>query len=146
MLMLSVSQDNIRFELANVLFNLAALYSQLAVHSNRSTSDGLKTACAYFCSAAGVVSHLKTVVLPDMRTSVPEDMDASSLESVEYLMLAQAQECFWQKAVKDGLKDASIAKLAASVSDFYSTAGDWGIKSDSISSEWIHHMLSLIHI
>lgn len=140
-----VSQDNLRFELANVLFNLAAMYSQLAMSSNRSTSDGLKAACNYFCLSAGVVSHIKTVIIPDMRTSPPEDMDAMTLESIEQLMLAQAQECFWQKAVKDGLKDASIAKLAAKVSDFYSEAGDWGIKSDSVSSEWIHHMNAKHH-
>lgn len=141
----AVSQDNLRFELANILFNLAAMYSQLAMASNRSTGEGLKTACNYFCFAAGVLSHLKNTVIPDMRTAPPEDMDAMTLESLEYLMLAQAQECFWQKAVKDGLKDASIAKLAVKVSDLYSDAGDWGIKSDAISSEWIHHMNAKHH-
>lgn len=145
LLTVAVSQDNLRFELVNVLFNLAAMYSQLALASNRSTPEGLKAACNYFAQAAGVISHIKTVSLPDMRTDPPEDMDNMTLESVEHLMLAQAQECFWQKAVKDGLKDASIAKLAAKVSDFYGTAGDWGVKSDAISSEWIHHMNAKHH-
>ncbi|KAG8624567.1 hypothetical protein KVT40_007634 [Elsinoe batatas] len=140
-----VSQDNLRFELVNILFNLAAMYSQLALASNRSTGDGLKAACNYLSLAAGVISHIKTVCIPDMRTTLPEDMDEPTLESVEHLMLAEAQECFWQKAVKDGLKDASIAKLAAKVSDFYSQAGDWGVKSDAISSEWIHHMNAKHH-
>ncbi|KAF2150531.1 pH-response regulator protein-like protein palA/RIM20 [Myriangium duriaei CBS 260.36] len=140
-----VSQDNLRFDLVNILFNLAAMYSQLALSSNRSTADGLKVACNNFSLAAGVISHIKTVCMPDMRTTPPEDMDNMTLESVEHLMLAQAQECFWQKAVKDGLKDASIAKLAAKVSDFYSQAGDWGVKSDAISSEWIHHMNAKHH-
>lgn len=63
-----------------------------------------------------------------------------TLESLEQLMLAQAQECFWQKAVKDGLKDAIIAKLAAKVSDFYSDAYGFGQRSNSIESEWLHHM------
>ena len=121
------------------------MYSQLALSSNRSTSDGLKVACNYFCLAAGVLSHLKTNIIPEMRCDPPEDMDANTLESLEFLMLAQAQECFWQKAVKDGLKDASIAKLAAKVSDLYSDAGDWAVKSDAISSEWIHHMNAKHH-
>jgi len=125
--------------LANVLFNLAAMYSQLALASNRSTTDGLKNASNYFCSAAGVISHLKQNVIPELRTNPPEDMDTMTLEALENLMLAQAQECFWQKAVKDGLKDASISKLAARVSDLYSDAGDWALKSNSISSEWIHY-------
>lgn len=139
------SEDNLRFELANIVFNIASMYSQLAMSSNRSTSDGLKSASNYFCLAAGTISYLKTDIVPEMRADAPEDMEPAALECLEHLMLAQAQECFWQKAVKDGLKDASIAKLAAKVSDFYSEAGDWGIKSDSISSEWIHHMNAKHH-
>ncbi|WPH01903.1 Hypothetical protein R9X50_00475700 [Acrodontium crateriforme] len=134
------TENNIRFELANVLFNLAAMYSQLALASNRATGDGLKGAAANFCFAAGVINHLKTNVIPELRSAPPEDMDTLTLESLEALMLAQAQECYWQKAVKDGLKDASIAKLAAKVSDLYNEARDWALKSDSIRSEWIHHM------
>lgn len=140
-----VAQDNLRFELANILFNLAAMYSQLAMASNRTTSDGLKVACNYFCFAAGVISYLKTDIVPDMRSTPPDDMDNATLESLEHLLLAQAQECFWQKAVKDGLKDASIAKLAAKVSDLYSDAGDFGVKSDAISAEWMHHMNAKHH-
>lgn len=119
--------------------------SQLALSSNRATTDGLKAAASNFCFAAGVISYLKTDIIPELRSSPPEDMDTLTLESLEALMLAQAQECFWQKAVKDGLKDASIAKLAAKVSDLYSEAGDWALKSDSVSSEWIHHMNAKHH-
>ncbi|TVY88699.1 pH-response regulator protein [Lachnellula willkommii] len=141
-----ISENNLKFEQANVLFNLAALYSQLAMSSNRSTTEGLKLASNYFCLAAGVLSHLRTEVHLELRdTTPPEDMDDSTLESLEYLMLAQAQECFWQKAVMDGYKDASIAKLAAKVSDFYGAAGDWGVKSEAVSSEWIHHTTAKHH-
>ena len=70
-----VSQNNLRFELANILFNLAALYSQLAYALNRTTADGLRQACNYSCQAAGVLSHLRNDILPDLRTSPPEDMD-----------------------------------------------------------------------
>jgi programmed cell death 6-interacting protein len=139
------TENNIRFELANVLFNLAAMYSQLALSSNRATTEGLKGAASNFCFAAGVISHLKTTIVPELRNTPPEDMDTLTLESLEALMLAQAQECFWQKAVKDGLKDASIAKLAAKVSDLYNEAGDWALKSESIRSEWIHHINAKHH-
>lgn len=83
--------------------------------------------------------------MPELRSTPAEDMDVATLESLQQLLLAQAQECFWQKAVMDGYKDASIAKLAARVSDLYSSAGDWGIKSEAISSEWIHHMTAKHH-
>ena len=139
------TENNLRFELVNVLFNLAAMYSQLALSSNRATTDGLKNAANNFCFAAGVINHLQKNIIPDLRTTPPEDMDDSTLQSLEYLMLAQAQELFWQKAVRDGLKDASIAKLAAKVSDLYSDAGDWALKSDSVSSEWIHHINAKHH-
>lgn len=115
------------------------------MHANRSSTEGLKIACNYFCLAAGVLAHIKTEILPEMRSVPPEDMDDSTLECLEYLMLAQAQECFWQKAVVDGLRDSIIAKLAAKVSDFYGAAGDWGVKSEAVSSEWIHHMTAKHH-
>ncbi|KKA25614.1 pH signal transduction protein PalA [Rasamsonia emersonii CBS 393.64] len=133
-------RNNLRFEIANILFNLAALYSQLAYSLNRTTSDGLKQACNYFCQGAGVLAHLRKDIIPDLRSCPPEDMDEMTLQSLEELLLAQAQECFWQKAVKDGLKDASIARLAAKVCDFYASAGDYAVKSNAISTDWIHHM------
>lgn len=144
-LVFTVSENNLRFELANILFNLAALYSQLAYSLNRTTTDGLKQACNYFSQGAGVISHLRKDILPDLRASPPEDMDEMTLQSLEELLLAQAQECFWQKAVKDGLKDASIARLAAKVSDFYADASDFAVKSNAISTEWIHHMSAKHH-
>ncbi|CRG85458.1 pH-response regulator protein palA/RIM20 [Talaromyces islandicus] len=140
-----ISENNLRFELANILFNLAALYSQLAYSLNRTTTDGLKQACNYFSQGAGVISHLRKDILPDLRASPPEDMDEMTLQSLEELLLAQAQECFWQKAVKDGLKDASIARLAAKVSDFYADASDFAVKSNAVSTEWIHHMSAKHH-
>jgi programmed cell death 6-interacting protein len=140
-----VVENNIRFELANVLFNLAALYSQLAASLNRSTDEGLKGASRYFCSAAGVLDHLKTDIIPDMRTAPPEDMDPMTLDSLQLLMLAQAQECSWLVAVRNGYKDVSISRLAAKVSDFYDEAAGFGTRSDTISTDWIHHMSAKHH-
>ncbi|RMZ81035.1 hypothetical protein DV738_g2460, partial [Chaetothyriales sp. CBS 135597] len=141
----AVLQNNLRYELANILFNLAALYSQLAYHGNRSTPEGLKQAAQYGIAAAGTLSFLRTTILPDMRVTPPEDMDGPTLESLEQMCLAQAQECFWLKAVKDGMKDGTIARLAVKVSDYYYTAGNWAIKSNAISTEWIHHFTAKHH-
>ncbi|KAL2177359.1 BRO1-like domain-containing protein [Thermothelomyces heterothallicus CBS 202.75] len=139
-------QNNLKYELMNILFNLAALYSQLAVASNRSNTEGLKTAASYFSQAAGVLNHMKTEILPELRMpNPPDDMDEATLESLIQLFLAQSQECFWQKAVMDGYKDASIAKLAARVSDLYNLAGDAAMRSEAISSAWIHHMSAKHH-
>lgn len=140
-----VSQNNLRFELANVVFNLAALYSQLVSSLNRTNADGLREAANYFSRGAGAIAHLRDDIIPEMRSSPPEDMDNMTLDCLEQLFLAQAQECYWAKAVMDGLRDASIAKLAAQLSDYYSTASDFAVKSDAISSEWIHHMTAKHH-
>lgn len=130
----------------NILYNLASLYSQLALNTPRGNTAGLKTAANYFSLAAGILSHIKSSILPELRMSdPPEDMDAHTLESLTQLMLAQSQECFWQKAVMDGYKDASIAKLASYVSDLYNLAGEAAIKSDAVSSAWIHHMTAKHH-
>ncbi|EFY96207.2 pH-response regulator protein palA/RIM20 [Metarhizium robertsii ARSEF 23] len=139
-------RNNIKYELLNVLYNLAALYSQLAVNTSRGTAEGIKTAANQFSLAAGVLSHMKKEVVPLLRMyDPPEDMDEHTLESLMQLFLAQSQECFWQKAVVDGYKDASIAKLAARVSDLYNLAGEAAMKSEAISSAWIHHMTAKHH-
>ncbi|KAI2634109.1 BRO1-domain-containing protein [Hypomontagnella submonticulosa] len=140
-----IVHNNLKFELANILYNLAALYSQLAIASNRSSTDGLKTAASYFSLSAGVLTHLKNEVIPELRTTPPEDMEEHTLGSLIQLQLAQAQECYWQKAVMDGYKDASIAKLAAKVSDLYNEAGEAAMRSEAISSSWIHHMSAKHH-
>lgn len=89
---------------------------------------------------------MKKSVLPELRLpNPPEDMDEATLEALTQLFLAQSQECFWQKAVVDGYKDASIAKLAARVSDLYNLAGEAAMKSEAISSPWIHHMSAKHH-
>lgn len=142
---LLAASSRLRFEYANVLFNLAALYSQLGAFTNRTTSEGLRIASNYFCLSAGVISYLRVDVISFLNSLVPEDMDEMSLENIERILLAQAQECFWQKAVKDKLKNISIAKLAAMASDYYAQAGDYGVKSDSITSEWIHHAIAKHH-
>ncbi|EWZ89268.1 pH-response regulator protein palA/rim20 [Fusarium oxysporum] len=139
-------RNNLKYELMNILYNLASLYSQLAINTPRGNTEGLKSAANYFSLAAGVLSHMQKEILPELRMSdPPEDMDHDTLESLIQLLLAQSQECFWQKAVMDGYKDASIAKLAARVSDLYNFAGEAAMKSEAISSAWIHHMSAKHH-
>ncbi|KAI1817645.1 pH-response regulator protein palA/RIM20 [Poronia punctata] len=140
-----IVHNNLQFERANIIYNLGAIYSQLAISSNRSDTEGLKTAASYFNQAAGVLKYLKDEVIPELRTTPPDDMDEATLESLIQLQLAQSQECYWQKAVMDGYKDASIAKLAAKVSDLYNLAGEASMRSEAVSSSWIHHMSAKHH-
>ncbi|EXJ64629.1 hypothetical protein A1O7_00966 [Cladophialophora yegresii CBS 114405] len=138
-------QNNLRFELANILFNLGALYSQLAFGTNRTSIDGLKSAAEYSMGAAGTFAFIRTEILPDMRSSPPEDMDEITLESLQQLCLAQAQESFWQIAIKKNMSDGTVAKLAAKVSDYYIFAADSARRSRAVSTEWIHHFQAKHH-
>ena len=142
-----IVQNNLKFERANVLYNLAALYGQLASGTSHADAEGLKTAASYYGQAAGVLGYLRDTVIADadMASCVPEDMDAATLDCLEQLMLAQAQECFWMRAVSERYKDATIAKLAARLSDLYDAAGEAAMKSDAISRAWIHHVSAKHH-
>lgn len=110
------------------MFNLAALYSQLALKEDRLHPDGIKRANALYQviilsafhrpifaqtrrgtpkNAAGTLSHLISSALQPLVQSLDEntrvdDLNEPFLRSLEYLMLAQAQECTWQRAVIGG--------------------------------------------
>ncbi|XP_065667183.1 programmed cell death 6-interacting protein [Hydra vulgaris] len=105
-----------------VLFNMAALLSQLASIQNLSTDDGLKTAAKYYQQSAGLFSYLKDNVFPALHTLPTPDFSISCLTALVSIMLAQAQDCFYQKASSDKMKDAVVAKIAMQTSDFYQDA------------------------
>ncbi|KAG2367812.1 BRO1-domain-containing protein [Suillus spraguei] len=147
---LPVTMRSIAFERASVLFNIAALYSQLAASEDRSSQDGLKRATAYYQNAAGVFAFLTESALPKLGPFVdsentPSDLTEHFVRSLEWLMLAQSQECVWQRAVADHYKNSLIAKLAAKVSSLYN-ASLLSIRlaavdtRDALPSNWIPHL------
>ncbi|KAJ3916204.1 ALIX V-shaped domain binding to HIV-domain-containing protein [Lentinula edodes] len=98
-----VTMRSLMFERAAVVFNLGSLYSQLAASVDRSNVDGIKRAAAFFQNASGVFSYLQTSILPHFsippdQEHPPLDLSQSFVHALEILNLAQAQECFWQKA------------------------------------------------
>lgn len=115
-----ITLKNLAFERCGVLFNLAALYSQLAASEDRSKMDGIKRAtanyqvrrvpCDFFSTiyhgyqyAAGTISFLRSSAIPKLVFSpddeeIPLDLSDAFLQGLEWLMLAQAQECSWQMA------------------------------------------------
>ncbi|KAG5647384.1 hypothetical protein DXG03_000454 [Asterophora parasitica] len=138
-----VTLNNLVFERCGVLFNLASLYSQLAAAEERSTMDGIKRATANYQYAAGVLSFLKASGLPKLVYSpddeeIPRDLSDAFASALEFLMLAQAQECSWQMAklststprepataltsVAGQYKNGLIAKVAARAASLYQLA------------------------
>jgi programmed cell death 6-interacting protein len=100
-----VAIPNLIFERACVLFNVAAMYASLGAAESRTDAEGIKRALAYFQSAAGCFEHLSNVVLPllklpaEYKDPCSPEFSKPSLQAFVNLFLAQAQECFWQKAV-----------------------------------------------
>ncbi|KAI0331883.1 BRO1-domain-containing protein [Cubamyces sp. BRFM 1775] len=150
---LPFSLNNLIYERACVLFNLAALYSQLGGAEDRSKPEGLKQAIKFYqagSSAAGTLGYLHDSVLPQLQTSLgqedpPPELTGLFIKSLEFLMLAQAQECVWQRAVMDNYKNGLIAKLAAKVASFYESAHEHVRSSSSsvkraIPSHWMAHL------
>ncbi|KAI6038820.1 BRO1-like domain-containing protein [Pisolithus marmoratus] len=145
-----VTLPSLAFERASVLFNLAALYSQLAAAEDRSNQEGLKRASAYYQNAAGTLSYLTSSALPKLRfpadaEEIPTDLTEPFVTSLENLMLAQAQECAWQRAVADHYKNGLIAKLAAGVASLYTSSLDTirsapSTISSSLPSTWVTHL------
>ena len=96
-----ITQANLLFERLSVLYDVAAMYSQLATGQSRTTADSLKRACQYFQLAAGTFDALakQTGELRLPPGVVVDDFAEATIQTLKFLMLAQAQECFWQKAV-----------------------------------------------
>lgn len=126
-------------EVMNVVFQLGAVYCQLAVKESRHTDDGLKQLCNYFQLAAGTWQYLEgqTESNPE---AAPREFDKETLLCLQNLMLAQAQELIWQKALSNNLKDTVVAKLSLGLSEIYNQAYQAGSKSPQIILEWLNHM------
>ncbi|ODV75903.1 Rim20p [Cyberlindnera jadinii NRRL Y-1542] len=128
------------FERLNVLYNIASLYTHMALEQDRKNDEGLKKACLYFQYAA---SHFALIVkLSEKETSVtlPLDMQKDTIETLKFLSLAQAQEVFWQKATADKVKDSLVARLAMQVSDFYNETLQSANRGEGFRTEWISHI------
>ncbi|XP_056134738.1 rhophilin-2 [Lampris incognitus] len=115
-----VCQQNLSLEKASILFNMAALYTQIGTRSDRQTQAGLQEAVSSFQKAAGILSQLK-----ETYTHTPSyDMSPAMLSMLIRMMLAQAQECLFEKTVLPGIRNnflslLKMAQEAAKVAETY---------------------------
>ncbi|XP_007543204.1 rhophilin-2 isoform X1 [Poecilia formosa] len=115
-----VCQQNLSLEKASMVFNMAALYSQIGTRSDRQTIVGLQEAISSFQRAAGMLSHLKATF-----THIPSyDMSPAMVSMLIQLMIAQAQECLFEKIALPGVQNQftsliKMAQEAAKVSEIY---------------------------
>lgn len=100
-------------EIILVGFQLASYYSILAIKESDKDEEGLKKAGIYFQYSAGYMDHIKT--LSGNGIGIFED----EIEGVKFLMLAQSQEMYVNKAFSDNLPSSVLLKLSIQISDFY---------------------------
>ena len=105
-----------------MLFNIAALQTQIAEVQNHDSDEGLKTSAKYFQSASGIFGYLKDVVLSHIQQDPTPDMNPDTLNALSALMVAQAQETIYRKCASDKMKDAMVAKVVHQCSDLYADA------------------------
>lgn len=111
-------QSSLHLEKAAVLFNLGAVHSRVALAADRASGTGIKVACGSFQAAAGAFAFLKDNV--SVRAVVGSggatvDVSAECAGMLERLMLAQAQECFFEKVIMDSKPPGLCSKIAMQV-------------------------------
>lgn len=132
---MSLTLSSLAYEKICVLFNIAALQSSLAAMQNLNDDDGLKMAAKLFQLSAGIFFYLKSAVPAAISQEPTLDLSSDVLCALNSLMLAQAQEIFVFKAIKDSMKDLVIAKLCCQCEDMYSETLKM-MQKDSIRSLW----------
>jgi programmed cell death 6-interacting protein len=122
------------YEKVCVLFNIAALQSSVAASQCFDSDDGLKTAAKLFQQSAGIFSHLKSAA-PALGQEPTPDLSPDTLHVLSIMMLAQAQEICLVKAIKDGMKDQIVAKLACQNDEMYADVLK-AMQKDGLRSLW----------
>lgn len=119
----SLIMQSLAYERVCVLFNLAASYSDVAataLNEDVHNEHALQLAAKYFQIASGILFALKSEAPAALgQRSTQTDLNPSILDILHYVMLAQAQEAIFVKAVQNNMSDASLSKLASQCSDYY---------------------------
>lgn len=92
-----------------MLFNIAAIWSQIGAKQDRRTEAGLKEAIDAFQKAAGVFKFIKDNFI----NSPSADLTPEVMEMLMAIMLAQAQVCIWEELILGGIKDNLSDKIVA---------------------------------
>ena len=88
------------FERGAILFNIGSVYTQLGCKSDRSKRDGIDEAIDCFQKAAGFYNYIRL----NFSNAPSMDMSPAFLNMLVNLMIAQAQECRFEKRMLGGLE------------------------------------------
>ncbi|KAJ3272917.1 pH-response regulator protein palA/rim20 [Terramyces sp. JEL0728] len=143
-----VSSHNIGFEKASVLFNLGAIYCQLADQAGTTSEEGIKKAASYYQQSAGAFQ----CILDNLHAWDISSTANTQLNALSNLMLAQAQEVFLLKAIAGinvlipgKMREGTLAKLAMQVSTFYSISYEIASQTSLFDKQWLCCMQAKQH-
>lgn len=108
---MTTSLADIRVEMACILYNMGALYTQLGASEPRNTADSLKAACSHFQIAAWAFQYLKE------QYPQPPGVDVSTeiMRLFQKICFAQAQECILEKSIQDTRKPSVVGMYSDKV-------------------------------
>ena len=135
----TLTKWNLKYEMAAVLHNFAALHTQLGAAEGRADPESMKKACTHFQCAAWAYGYVKD----NYALLLQGDLSTELLIFMQALCLAQAQECIMEKSLCDNRKSGIIAKVTAQIVSYYNSAlaalltqsGDDGRVQDIVGSK-----------
>ncbi|KRX18553.1 Tyrosine-protein phosphatase non-receptor type 23 [Trichinella nelsoni] len=101
--------NQIDFEMASVLHNIASSYSFLAARLNRATSMDMHLAATFFQFASGMLEQLRGKHSEMARYN--NDFSTPVISFRYKFMLAQAQECMVERSMLDGIDEKYISEF-----------------------------------
>jgi programmed cell death 6-interacting protein len=135
----TAKQMNATFERACVMLNYVALLSQEAKSQETGTDGGLKEAYNLLSQAVGILDHVRDNVANGLSEPLTADLSDDGIAFARALLVAQAQMCFYRKALLGGMSKGVLIKLAAGTADAYSLAMglcDKGALAKAIDRTW----------
>ncbi|KAJ3339183.1 Rhophilin, Rho GTPase binding protein [Entophlyctis luteolus] len=109
----------------------------MASFQSLGTADGKRLASLYFKKSAGVFLYIRDTHAARLQLGLERTSDLTSefLTAAAQIMLAQAMECYYEKANEDKVKSESMSLLAAHTADYFDLALRCSKESLSIVSK-----------
>lgn len=133
------SSTSIYFDWASILWNYGAGCCTFGSSADSNSDEGLRQAAKFYQKAAGAFDTiLETIYSKIDGTNIP-CLSRESLSFCKHLCLGQAQQCFYQKAIKEkraggSMNAALIAKLASETSSLFEQACNFSLHGTIASS------------
>ena len=112
---------DIKYELASIMYNIGAIHAEMGALDTRSSEVNMKQSCFHFQCAAWCFENIRDSNEP-MAGFKGKDLSRDLINFLIQVMLAQGQECIFEKSIVDKRKPNIIAKVSAQVAEFFNSA------------------------